>query len=444
MPYPYESYDPQLAGAKLPQATQFQAYDPSVYGQQNAMPPGLSGIPPSMPQGFDPNPMADPQAGARAGIMAGLQGSNVGGMGEPIPPEYLAKAQQLQQLMSPGPVEQRFLEANAAVPENVHGLRAHLAGIGKGLLMGGLGGAVLGGVDPSMANRAWHRAQLPGMAQAAQYEQQGRHGQLERAKELEGLTGIDPITGLKSPTSLNRDYVNALAMGRLGVQQANSSSLIDSRKALAEQRKAKYANVPFENFIKAYNSGALNSDPDALIEMAQRAGIPNAEEIDPKFLPGMIKTVVDKNFGINTLNLKTNEVKPTGVTSSAATTEANKQAHNKEMESQGRARLGQGAQRLSQQQLKALSDAEEKEVKSIQKPSMFGPDSRPMEEQQAEYKSKVQAVRDKYAQQKQASAGASGTRVNDPNVGRTVKGMGGKTGTIVGLNPDGTYRINWK
>lgn len=446
MPYPYEPYDPQLAGAKPPQAIQLQAY--GMYGQPNTTPSGLSGIPPSMPQGFDSNPMSDPQAGARAGIMAGLQGSNVGGMGEPIPPEYLAKAQQLQQLMSPGPVEQRFLEANAAVPENVHGLRAHLAGIGKGLLMGGLGGAVLGGVDPSMANRAWHRAQLPGMAQAAQYEQQDRQAQLNRAKELEGLTGIDPITGLRSPTSLNRDYMNALAFGRLnqgqeridqgtqriGIQQQRASTYSQHLKGLDENNQKKF-------LASAYKNGDLNGDQEALAAYGKLLGLSGPAH--DAFVRGEWHPEIDGDGNIARQNLRTGEVTSSGTKSFKATEESHKQTHNKEMESQGRARLGQGAQRLSQQQLKALSDAEEKEVKSLQKPSMFGPDSRPMEEQQAEYGAKVQAVRDKYAQQKQVSTGGAAS-LKDPNIGRTVRGQGGKTGTIVGLNLDKTYRINWR
>lgn len=462
MPYPYEPYDPQLAGVKLPQASQFQAYDPSAYGQQNVTPPGLGmaqgaqSIPTNGQnayQGYGA-PMSDPQAGVRAGIMAGLQGATTGSMDEPIPPEYLAKAHQLQALMSPGPVEQRFLEANAAVPENVHGLRAHLAGIGKGLLMGGLGGAVLGGVDPSMTNRAWHRAQLPGMAQAAQYEQQDRQAQLARAKELEGLTGIDPITGLRGPTALNRDYMNALAFGRLGQGQERIDVSKDRAQVYREsiQQRIDHYKTLDTNAQKIqaradYNSGMLNT-PEGLEWAAKALGIPTT--LMPKFQSGAIKVGADFNFiDVRTGQPLTNPETGQPIASSQKTTEANKQAHNKEMEAQGRARLGQGAQRLSQQQLKMLSDAEQKEVKSIQKPSMFGPDSRPMEEQQADYNRKVADVHSKYAAQKQAGGlgNSNGVRVTSKDTGRPVRRIiDGKVqhGIIMGIGPDNVPIVNWK
>jgi len=443
----------RLAGAQLPPVTLFS--DPSQYG---GPPPGMgaSVAAPQQQSGYDMNGGGgaqqipgitgpDPQMANRMGLMNALaamaQGGTVGGQGEPIPQEYMKQAANLRSLYQPGPAEQRFAQASAYTPPDVHGLKAHLAGIGKGLLMGGLGGAIYGGVDPSTVNRAFYRSHLPALAQASQIEEQQRQAQLKRAQELEGLTGIDPMTGLRGPTALNRDYMNALAFGRLGVAQDRAQTYKDITSARLQGIREKYANVPFENFIKAYNSGALNGDPDGLIAMAEKAGIPNAENIDPKFLPGAIKQVVDKNFGVGVLNLQTGEVKQTGVTSSEATKEAGRNARS-EAGIKSREGIASANRAVSEQR---LTDSEEKQIdkdaRAKHKVSVFAPPEQQQANEAAIEQEKATMRAAKLAQRQKASGSAN---LHDQNIGRAVKSKDGKTGVIKARKADGTYDIDWR
>lgn len=464
--YPYEPYDPMLAGAVRPSATPFQAYDPSVFQQaqqDTAMPAPGAGMNPNMSVGFEQPMNALPQGNEGSG-MQGVGSPTQGFQGQQISPDQLA---QLRALMQPGPMEQGFLAANAQQQPDVHGLRQKLAALGKGLLMGGIGGVGLAAFDPSMVNRAWHRSQLPGQAQAAQAEDAGKQAQLNRAKTIESLTGFDPNTGMRGPTALNRDYMNALAFGRLGQGQEridtykkNVDSQIESRNIRMDQIRQNAASTSMKDFIAAYNSGMLNkilrgeANPDMLYAMAAKAGIKPEEamQTDPKILAGQIRTIVNSHYGVDTLNLQSGEVKPTGIVSDEATKEAGR--NKRATESNVIRREGQSIQQ------QRLTDAEEKDIdKSVRdkhKLSRFqlqaaaSGDADAIAARDANetaIEQEKQRLRAERLKQRGTGGQKSGPTVTAKDTGRTFqrKLSDGtiEKGVMKGIGPDGMVIIDW-
>jgi hypothetical protein len=228
----------------------------------------------------------------------------------PIPQEYQQKIDQIKSMINPGPIERDYINqvqgAYNAPP--VHGLRARLAGLGKGLLLGeGIAGMVRGASDPTNMNLRYKLAQMSPLAQGAQMEQQFRNATLMRNKELAESAGIDPITGLETPMSA---YRNAQAYYTAGRPERENRKL-----DLAEQKGDAYGdwlrarvtdiqNKPLAEQKKSIagmiNSGALRT-PEALSWAANMLNIPVG--LRPKFQAGTIK--VDENF--NYIDVTTGE-----------------------------------------------------------------------------------------------------------------------------------------
>lgn len=118
-----------------------------------------------------------------------LQGQDAGIGKVPLPQPMQAR---MDALVNPGPAQQAL--ANHTDPDPVHGFLAHLKGIGKGLLAGGPIGAIAGGIDPNLINRALDRTQtLPRLQRSAMLEAQQQDDQMRRVQEMAGLTGVNPI-----------------------------------------------------------------------------------------------------------------------------------------------------------------------------------------------------------------------------------------------------------
>lgn len=275
MPYPYIP----LAAAQPPWVA--QGGDPTAVRRDDLAMPGPSEAPgPSGPQDYGYN---TPQSIQMAGIQSALAGTRAMPWGEPIPSQYIAAAQKLKQYIEPGPLEQRYMQQEQNLPE-VHGLKQRLAALGKGLLMGGPLGLAMGAADPNMVARAWHRSQLPGLAQGAQAEQQSRAGVMRRVQEIATNTGIDPITGLKTPMSAYHQAMAGLGYGRLGVQQDRAQTardvagnLIQRRtdSSAIDRRKADVAELNAQ--IHAWQVGGTapsNDDIDAFLATHPHMRIP--------------------------------------------------------------------------------------------------------------------------------------------------------------------------
>lgn len=271
-----------------------------------------SSIPSAFSQESDYDAL-DQQDALRRALMAHFSGDQA-----LLPQTYQNTVNRIQSVTNPGPLEQQYNDQLKAAFQQPHvsGLKARLIGLGKGLLMGeGLKGMIQGAADPNTMNLKYRLSQLTPLGQGVGQEEALRQSQLQRGQEFARMSGIDPITGQETPEAAYKKYMASIGYGRLQNQNRGMDLREKNTDSLIEQRKQKYANIPFENFIKAYNSGMLNKNPEGLYAMADRAGIPNPETIEPKVLAGMIKTIVDRAYGVNTLNVQTGEVKSTGITS---------------------------------------------------------------------------------------------------------------------------------
>jgi hypothetical protein len=91
----------------------------------------------------------------------------------------------------PGPATDAYEDTLKAGPPQKHGFLAHLAGIGKGFLMGGPAGMIAGGISPNLIERAnYNLHTLPMAEHRADYEQQQQAAALGREREVAGMTGM--------------------------------------------------------------------------------------------------------------------------------------------------------------------------------------------------------------------------------------------------------------
>lgn len=143
----------------------------------------------------------------------------------PLPAKYLDMVNKLKSVVSPGPLEQDYKAQLQSAYDQAknhpeHGLKARLAGLGRGLLMGeGIPGMVKGAADPTNMHLRYRLAQLNPLEHGAQLEQGFKQAELGRANILGNLTGYDPFTGVRTPMAAYRDYLSMAGMGRLGQGQ---------------------------------------------------------------------------------------------------------------------------------------------------------------------------------------------------------------------------------
>lgn len=163
----------------------------------------------------------------------------------PLPNVY---QDQQNALFNPGPLQQRYQQAAVNGPGPApKGWKGHLGGILQGLALGGLPGAIVGGIAPGIPQRALFRGvTLPQLAQQADQEMQQQAASRQGYHALAQSTGFDPIT--HAPTlpmiqaqSLmgNRLFNQQLGLGRLGVQQQRAEDYsrgIDIRQQQGERR----------------------------------------------------------------------------------------------------------------------------------------------------------------------------------------------------------------
>lgn len=218
-------------------------------------------------------------AGMRAALAQGLSGFSDPNA-PPIPQEYQKKIDQIRSMINPGPMERDYMnqvQAAYAKPP-VHGLRARLAGLGKGLLLGeGIAGMVRGASDPTNMNLRYRLAQIAPMGQGAQMEQQFRNATLQRNKELAETAGIDPITGLETPMSAWRNAQAYWNIGRperedrkISVAEKNAESLRTRRNDQTSVAKRRLDIQGFNAEVNALVRGNVVPDASVIQSIAQR------------------------------------------------------------------------------------------------------------------------------------------------------------------------------
>lgn len=290
--------------------------DPSL------VPSGPAPMPiPGPPQQMDPSYN---EAGMRQAMAQAFGGAS----GPPIPQDYLDKIKGIQELIEPGPAMNRYTGRMDQIMQQPHleGLKSRMAGFGKQLLMGGgLRGAIMGAVDPTQTEMMWNLNKAQPLAQAAQIEQQVGDSRFNRMNKIADLTGTEPITGTRTPAAAYKDAMAEAAGIRAMTGQQRADTYGQNVNSQISDRLARARRQDVNSLVNAYRLGALNNDPQALIALGEKLGVPNPELIEPKMLAGMLRPIVDKNFQVGVLNMQDGTVTPTGTTSVKKTEEANKQ-----------------------------------------------------------------------------------------------------------------------
>lgn len=227
------------------------------------------------------------------------------------------------------PEEQHAAAMRAGGPtQHYGGLLGRLKDAAIMMAAAGPLGFAAGLINPQLAhNLRYRQLDLPLAEQQAQLARHQADQQLQQAERYGTMSGIDPYTG--EPTVMG-SYRNAMmgaktrALGQRDRQLDQGDTRLDisqQQQNTRSQRLAQqFSHWKDEDFQKAYNSGALNGNPDALRAYADRIGIPG--DVPDKFLAGAIKQTIDANYNYGTQNLQTGVTTSTGVKSSKATDEA--------------------------------------------------------------------------------------------------------------------------
>lgn len=163
-------------------------------------------------------------------------------------------------LVQPGEAWKQYEQVAANKPEARKGFVGWLAGMGKGLAYGGVGGAVLGGISPqTIRDYEWQQRDIPRAYQRAQIERVGQDKQLEAGHKVAALTGVDPWT--QQPTEQARER-----------QQRQDSTDEYRQQGMFERARA------IENRGQEFRETAAKNH----VQIAQASGTP----VDPKVVAG--------------------------------------------------------------------------------------------------------------------------------------------------------------